>query len=931
MGHVIAVNLKPRNGRRADMGGIFISYRREDSGPYAGRLRDALSHHFGAEQVFRDIDTINPGERFPRIVEREVSSCHALLAVIGPMWLAVRDEAARRRLDNPDDYVRLEIATALGRGDDVLVIPVLVGRTSMPAAADLPKPLASLGECNAVRITDESWDDQVARLIRALEKVVRRPVVPSPHLVTAPEAGVSTAIGMGAGPARPIAHWLWRKARPDISRGALIGYADNLAEAISRRETVLLDQMRGGPDTVMDLRFQLGPRVRSAGGADIGVLSNIAPYFRQQASPRRLLVVGEAGAGKTVLAVHLLLDQLRDRAALTDNLRIETLVPVRVNVAGWDGGGDFTSWMASRLGTDYGLPPKVALALTDAGYILPILDGLDEMDPPNAEPERARIALDRLNEPPWRNRAVVVMCRSSVYDRIRELRGDAGLHGATTITLQPLSPIEIRDYLEHYRGQLGITKEAWAPVTDQIGHNPDGPLATALRTPWLLGLAATALHRDRHTATQLAACGDTADIRDRLFAALIPAAVHGTRRTGPTRDYTEQNVQTWMHTLAQHLERRRTEGMGGTEITLGEVWALAGTRRCPAVHALAVGVAVALVGGLVGGIQSGLASGLVGGLTFGLLFGLAAGLMPGLPVGLAANTTAPKRFAGRVPGRSRWRRGLLVGTVAGLAVAAAVGLVAGLAFAVTEGRTAGLMYGLMGGLIFGLLYGLMLGVPFGLLVGLAAVLTANISAPKRFAWRVPGRSRWRRGLLVGTAVGLVVGLTDGLIFGITDGLVYGITDGLLTGLAVGLLFGFMTGLRTTADDRLALGQDARQVIRDDLVAALTVGVMSGLLFGLVQVHTAGLLVSLASGLASGLIVGLLVGLTAGRHATASLLFALTETFPARPVQFLEWARNAGLLRVTGIAYQCRHDSYQQWLAAGGVDRGVKTTFDAQAS
>ena len=97
------------------MGGIFISYRREDSELYAGRLRDTLSHHFGAEQVFRDIDTIDPGELFPRVIEQAVGSCDALLAVIGPTWLAVRDEAARRRLDNPNDYVRLEIAAALGR------------------------------------------------------------------------------------------------------------------------------------------------------------------------------------------------------------------------------------------------------------------------------------------------------------------------------------------------------------------------------------------------------------------------------------------------------------------------------------------------------------------------------------------------------------------------------------------------------------------------------------------------------------------------------------------------------------------------------------------------------------------------------------------------------------------------------------------------
>lgn len=161
------------------MGGIFISYRRDDSGPYAGRLRDTLTHHFGAEQVFRDIDSVDPGERFPRLIEQEVGSCDALLALIGPEWLAITDAAGRRRLDDPDDFVRLEIATALGRSD-VLVIPVLVDATSMPAAADLPKPLAALVECNAVRITDENWDAQVARLTGALEKVVKPRVVAPP-------------------------------------------------------------------------------------------------------------------------------------------------------------------------------------------------------------------------------------------------------------------------------------------------------------------------------------------------------------------------------------------------------------------------------------------------------------------------------------------------------------------------------------------------------------------------------------------------------------------------------------------------------------------------------------------------------------------------------------------------------------------------------
>jgi hypothetical protein len=143
--------------------------------------------------------------------------------------------------------------------------------------------------------------------------------------------------------------------RPDTSRPVLIRLADRLSHAVDSREKVLLDQLRGGPDTVMHLEFQAEPRFRSAGTDAVGVLANIGLYFRQQPSPQRLVVLGEAGAGKTVLAVHLLLDQLRDRAGLTDNLRAEAPVPVRFNVAGWDGGGDFTSWMASRLRIDYGL------------------------------------------------------------------------------------------------------------------------------------------------------------------------------------------------------------------------------------------------------------------------------------------------------------------------------------------------------------------------------------------------------------------------------------------------------------------------------------------------------------------------------------------------------------------------------------------------
>jgi predicted ATPase len=161
------------------MGGVFISYRREDSGPYAGRLRDALSNRFGPDQIFRDLDRINPGERFPEVIERAVVSCDVLLAVIGPAWLTVRGKDGTRRLDDPDDYVRQEIAAALRR-DDVLVIPVLIGSAPMPARDELPDDLADLADRNALRLSDELWDDQLARLIRALEPIVARAAPASP-------------------------------------------------------------------------------------------------------------------------------------------------------------------------------------------------------------------------------------------------------------------------------------------------------------------------------------------------------------------------------------------------------------------------------------------------------------------------------------------------------------------------------------------------------------------------------------------------------------------------------------------------------------------------------------------------------------------------------------------------------------------------------
>ncbi len=121
---------------------IFISYRRDDSASQAGRLYDRLEGHFGQGQVFMDVDAIKPGLNFVEVVQQAVSVCDGLVAVIGREWLETSNRAGDRRLDDAEDLVRVEIATALERG--IPVIPVLVQGAQMPRGTDLPDGLKEL-------------------------------------------------------------------------------------------------------------------------------------------------------------------------------------------------------------------------------------------------------------------------------------------------------------------------------------------------------------------------------------------------------------------------------------------------------------------------------------------------------------------------------------------------------------------------------------------------------------------------------------------------------------------------------------------------------------------------------------------------------------------------------------------------------------------
>lgn len=144
---------------------MFISYRRSDSRHIAGRLADRLSNDLGAEHVFVDVDTIPAGADFRIAIREAVRSCTALIALIGPTWTTAIDLSGRRRLDDPDDTVCLEITAALDSG--ICVIPVLIDGATMPDRSELPSRLHPLTSRQALRIDHETFHSDAVRVVRA--------------------------------------------------------------------------------------------------------------------------------------------------------------------------------------------------------------------------------------------------------------------------------------------------------------------------------------------------------------------------------------------------------------------------------------------------------------------------------------------------------------------------------------------------------------------------------------------------------------------------------------------------------------------------------------------------------------------------------------------------------------------------------------------
>src|SRR5260370_34503834 len=150
---------------------VFCCYRRDDSRHQAGRIFDHLAVYFGKDELFKDVDCMPLGLDFRQVLSEKVAQCDVLLALIGDTWLTAADQSGQRRIDDPCDFVRIEIESALRR--NIPVVPVLVGQAPVPRAEDLPVELRELAFRHGLQVRpDPDFPHDLERLVRGIYKVL---------------------------------------------------------------------------------------------------------------------------------------------------------------------------------------------------------------------------------------------------------------------------------------------------------------------------------------------------------------------------------------------------------------------------------------------------------------------------------------------------------------------------------------------------------------------------------------------------------------------------------------------------------------------------------------------------------------------------------------------------------------------------------------
>lgn len=654
-------------------------------------------------------------------------------------------------------------------------------------------------------------------------------------------------------------------AQVETDAGAL---ADRLAVSVRKREEEARRGLLGGSDHTIDVEFAFrpSPAHHATGAAPRGTLEGIAAYYRDL-RPGRLVVTGAPGAGKTVLALHLMLLLLGpDRAPGAP-------VPVRLSLSTFDPRSDLRDWLVEHLARTHRLRPTAAAALVDGRLVIPVLDGLDEMDAGGTpgHGSRAAAALAAMNgyvDGTTKGR-LVLTCRSAPYDALE------GTHlwaeDAARIDIAPVSLAATEAFVT----ARSRVPARWEPVLNALRAAPAGPLARGLSTPWRLTVALAVYDARRPDGSWVRDPVDLLEpaprtperIRDHLLHLFVLAAASAGGATAP---YTWPQVRAWLTVLARYLHANTTSArevagrrLSGTDLVLHELWPLTGHRRTRAVHVLltvAVWATVDLPAALLDD-WSVYARNVALMVLAGLLIGL-----PPWPV-----PSRLERVTVRTPaGRRQLAAGLLGGLFWG-------GLVVLLDFGNVLGPGTALAYGSVVGLVGGAMVG----------VGLAGVLS-DASEAGRSHGTVSPRDMVRDDLVTGFATGLAVGFAFvpfywfalSPVLALGSVLIYMLLFGLGGGRALALLHHrlFRCGYRGTLDSLFRPWRAFGPVLRTGAGPALGAAGVRYLAFLL-----------------------------------CSRRWWSDQPLPWRLGRFLDWCCDAGLTRTAGVAYQFRHRELQEFL------------------
>ncbi|HEY3611475.1 MAG TPA: TIR domain-containing protein [Pseudonocardiaceae bacterium] len=758
------------------MSGVFINYRGEDTRSYGVLLYRELSRHLGDDLVFLDSESIAAGTDFAQEILERVRSCQALLAVIGPHWLTATDPSGRRRIDNPDDWIRRELVVAFAVG--TRVVPVLTDDAALPTAAELPADIAELSGRQFRRLRHRDAGMDLSRILTEVTAVVHR----DGHVVG---ASVQMKLDRLAKTADELAEVVADRWRQEEERRKI---QDPLPLPV-RWETA--------DEAVMDhwANIRLVPAGETAEPLDLnGRLDQIADVYKRIPS-RRLVVLGRAGSGKTILSLRFVLDLLHSRGAGEP-------VPEIFSVGSWNPAIDpLKDWLSGRLSRDQpGLAlvgangETLAAALVRRGLILPVLDGFDEI--------AAGLRAAALRELSATTLPLVLTSRSQEY--ADAVAGTRGLTRAAAIELNDLTLDGMADYL--LRSSPRTATPEWHQVLAELRRNPEIPasanLTRVLTTPLMVALArAVYSESDTTPANRPVMLLDTSrfstsqGLEDHLLGSFIPSVYRQSSdpHTALPRSWSPERAQRWLGYLAAHLDQLGTRDLAWWELGRS-VPRWVRTLVSAFLAGLSFGVVTAVGNvpvdlvatsyGLDFAIHRGLVVGFLHGLVTALLFGSLYRLADGNEV-MKPSPVRVRLFGGPRQTRRRFVARITSGVLVGSAVAVGLALVDRLVVS-RLGLNDGLggAGGILPAIVFTVELGLSVGLVFGIMTWLESPIDLSATVSPADLLRSNRTNVISQFLVWVIVLGTVGGVANSFLAGAGS-----LTAGLVRSIEVGLVFG----------------------------------------------------------------------------------------------------------------------------------------------